>query len=133
MDPQNPALYYNFKGQSQPTTLQSLETLTRTPYDQAARLGRTVKLNLFHAAEESGKQMLTTQLTLPTISTTPQPFFRPSTSTLAINQVAQARLRKITPSPHCASGMITNYNNSFGNHNVKAMLGYSYQYEKYLD
>ena len=59
-------------------------------------------------------------------------WFRPSTNTLAINA---GRTGEASQSYSKESMMslewITNYANSFGDHNFKVMLGYSYQYNKF--
>jgi hypothetical protein len=135
MDPQNPALYYNFKGQSaayNPVELVNLDKNTGTT--KLLDWDGTVKLNLFPLLlKNPGKQMLTTQLTFADHQyDNHNQFFRPSTSTLAINAGRTGEASQdYSKSTLRSLEWITNYNNSFGNHNVKAMLGYSYQYEKY--
>lgn len=83
--------------------------------------------------KQTGKQFLTTQLTFADHQyDNNDHFFRPSTSTQAINSGRSGEAtQKYSKSSSYSLEWITNYSNSFGNHNIKGMLGYSYQYEKY--
>ena len=135
MDPQNPALYYNFKGQSaayNPVELEDLEKHTGTT--KLIDWDGTIRLNLFPLLlKNPGRQMLTTQLTFADHQyDNYNQWFRPSTSTRAINggRSGEAKQDYSKSSLHSLE-WITNYSNSFGNHNVKVMAGYSYQYDKY--
>lgn len=135
MDPQNPTRYYNFKGQTasyNPVELEKLDKNTGTTklldWDVSA------KLNLFPLLlKNPGKQMLTTQLTFADHQyDNYNQFFRPSTSTLCINSGRNGEASQdYSKSSLQSVEWITNYSNSFGNHNVKAMVGYSYEYNKY--
>lgn len=135
MDPQNPSRYYNFKGQSatyNPVEVEKLEKNTGTT--KLLDWDGTVKLNLFPLLlKQTGKQFLTTQLTFADHQyDNNDHFFRPSTSTQAINSGRSGEAtQKYSKSSSYSLEWITNYSNSFGNHNIKGMLGYSYQYEKY--
>lgn len=135
MDPQNPSRYYNFKGQTagyNPVELLKLDKNTGTT--KLLDWDGTVKLNLFPLLlKNPGKQVLTTQLTFADHQyDNYDQFFRPSTSTLEINGgYAGEASQKYSKSSLHSLEWITNYSNSFGNHNVKAMVGYSYQYDKY--
>ena len=135
MDPRNPALYYNFKGQSaayNPLEVEKLEKNTGTT--KLIDWDGTVKLNLFPLLlNDPGKQMLATQLTFADHQyDNYDHWFRPSTSTQAINngRTGEAKQKYSKSSLHSLE-WITNYSNSFGDHNIKAMVGYSYQYNKY--
>jgi len=135
MDPQNPTQYYNFKGQTasyNPVELENLDKNTGTTklldWDVSA------KLNIFPLLlKNPGKQMLTTQLTFADHQyDNYNQFFRPSTSTLCINSGRNGEASQDYSKTSIQSvEWITNYSNSFGNHNVKAMAGYSYEYNKY--
>lgn len=135
MDPQNPTRYYNFKGQTasyNPVELEKLDKNTGTTklldWDVSA------KLNLFPLLlKNPGKQMLTTQFTFADHQyDNYNQFFRPSTSTLCINSGRNGEASQdYSKSSLQSVEWITNYSNSFGNHNVKAMVGYSYEYNKY--
>ena len=134
-DPQNPTQYYNFKGQAaayNPVEMEKREKNTGTT--KLIDWDGTVKLNLFPLLlKNPGKQVLTTQLTYADHQyDNYNQWFRPSTNTLAINA---GRIGEASQSYSKESMMsmewITNYANSFGDHNFKVMLGYSYQYNKF--
>ena len=134
-DPQNPTQYYNFKGQAaayNPLEMEKREKNTGTT--KLIDWDGTVKLNLFPLLlKNPGKQVLTTQLTYADHQyDNYNQWFRPSTNTLAINA---GRIGEASQSYSKESMMsmewITNYANSFGDHNFKVMLGYSYQYNKF--
>ncbi|EGN56146.1 TonB-dependent receptor plug [Hallella multisaccharivorax DSM 17128] len=135
MNPQNPAQYYNFKGQAagyNPVELENLDKNTGTT--KLLDWDASAKLNLFPLLlKNPGKQMLTTQLTFADHQyDNYNQFFRPSTSTLAINAGRSGEASQdYSKSSMQSVEWITNYSNSFGNHNVKLMLGYSYEYNKY--
>ncbi len=135
MNPQNPAQYYNFKGQTatyNPVELEKLDKNTGTT--KLLDWDATAKLNLFPLLlKNPGKQMLTTQLTFADHQyDNYNNFFRPSTSTLCINSGRDGEASQdYSKSSLQSVEWITNYSNSFGNHNVKAMVGYSFEYNKY--
>ncbi|MFC2758664.1 SusC/RagA family TonB-linked outer membrane protein [Hallella multisaccharivorax] len=135
INPQNPAQYYNFKGQAagyNPVELENLDKNTGTT--KLLDWDASAKLNLFPLLlKNPGKQMLTTQLTFADHQyDNYNQFFRPSTSTLAINAGRSGEASQdYSKSSMQSVEWITNYSNSFGNHNVKLMLGYSYEYNKY--
>lgn len=135
MDPQNPTRYYNFKGQTasyNPVELEKLDKNTGTT--KLLDWDASAKLNLFPLLlKNPGKQMLTTQLTFADHQyDNYNQFFRPSTSTLCINSGRNGEASQdYSKSSLQSVEWITNYSNSFGNHNVKAMVGYSYEYNKY--
>lgn len=135
MDPQNPSQYYNFKGQEaayNPVELEKLDKNTGTT--KLLDWDGTVKLNLFPLLlKNPGRQLLTTELTVADHQyDNYNQFFRPSTSTLCINSGRSGEaLQDYSKSSLQSLQWITNYNNSFGDHNVKLMFGYSYEYNKY--
>ena len=135
MDPQNPSQYYNFKGQEagyNPVELEKLDKNTGTT--KLLDWDGTVKLNLFPLLlKNPGRQLLTTELTVADHQyDNYNQFFRPSTSTLCINSGRSGEASQdYSKSSLQSLEWITNYNNSFGDHNVKLMFGYSYEYNKY--
>lgn len=135
MDPQNPSQYYNFKGQAagyNPVELSKLDKSTGTT--KLLDWDGTVKLNLFPLLlENAGRQILTTQLTIADHQyDNYNQWFRPSTSTLAINSGRDGEAsQEYSKSSMRSLEWITNYSNSFGHHNLKGMVGYSYEYDKY--
>ena len=135
MDPQNPIQYYNFKGQAagyNPVELLKLDKNTGTT--KLLDWDASVKLNLFPLLlKNPGQQVLTTQLTFADHQyDNYNQFFRPSTSTLEINAGRTGEASQdYSKSSLQSVEWITNYSNSWGKHNVKVMLGYSYEYNKY--
>lgn len=136
MDPENPSLYYNFLGQvvgSNPVERQRLET------DHAdTRLldwDGTVKLNLLPLLAKDGgtHHRLSTQLMFADHQySNDNTWFRPSTSTIAINNGRDGEAsRSYSKESQQVLEWLTNYTGTFGRHNVKAMAGYSYQYSCY--
>lgn len=93
-----------------------------------------MKLNLFPLLlKNPGRQLLTTELTVADHQyDNYNQFFRPSTSTLCINSGRSGEASQdYSKSSLQSLEWITNYSNSFGDHNVKLMFGYSYEYNKY--
>lgn len=136
-DPQNPALYYTFKGQAaayNPVELIHLDDDKGTT--KLIDWDGTVKLNLLPLlAPAREKQMLTTQLTFADHQyDNYNDWFRPSTSTLAIEagRTGEASQKYAKESSYSLE-WINNYANSWGDHNLKLMLGYSYQYRQYRE
>ena len=136
MDPNSPVTYYNFQGQvvgSNPVERQRLEK------DHAdTKLldwDGTVKLNLLPllAGDKAGKQTLSTQLMFADHQyTNDNTWFRPSTSTIALNNGREGEAsRSYSKESQYVLEWLTNYSGSFGKHNVKGMAGYSYQYSNY--
>lgn len=136
MDPENPSQYYNFQGQvvgSNPVERQKLET------DRAdTKLldwDATLRLNLLplFAKDESSTHNLTTQLMFADHQYSNNNWwFRPSTSTIAINNGREGEAsRSYSKESQYVAEWLTNYSGSFGLHNIKAMAGYSYQYSRY--
>ncbi len=137
MNPENPAQYYNFYGQivgSNPVERQKLEK------DHAdTKLldwDGTIKLNLlplFAPANMHGQTLSTQVMFADHQYDNNNSYFRPSTSTSSINDghdgVAK---RSYSKERQYILEWLTNYSGRFGdNHNLKAMIGYSYQYSQY--
>lgn len=136
MDPENPNMYYNFQGQvvgSNPVERQKLEK------DHAdTKLldwDGTVKLNLLPllAGGDGGNHHLSTQLMFADHQyTNDNSWFRPSTSTIAINSGREGEAsRSYSSERQYVMEWLTNYSGSIGQHNIKGMAGYSYQYSHY--
>lgn len=136
MDPENPNRYYNFQGQvagSNPVELQKLEK------DHAdTKLldwDGSIKLNLLPllAKEGTSNHTLNTQVTFADHQySNNNSWFRPSTSTIAINNGRKGEAsRSYSKERQYIVEWITNWNAHFGEHNLKAMAGYSYQYSQY--
>ncbi len=136
MDPNDPVTYYNFQGQvvgSNPVERQKLEK------DHAdTKLldwDGTVKLNLLplFAKDSKSSQNLSTQLMFADHQySNDNSWFRPSTSTIAINNGREGEAsRSYSKESQYVLEWLTNYSGSFGKHNVKGMAGYSYQYSNY--
>ena len=136
MDPENPVRYYNFMGQvvgSNPVERQKLEK------DHAdTKLldwDGTVKLNILplFGNGEMENQNLTTQVMFADHQySNDNSWFRPSTSTIAINNGRDGEAsRSYGKESQFVVEWLTNYMGSFGHHNIKGMAGYSYQYSRY--
>ncbi len=137
MDPNDPSKYYDFFGQitgSNPVERQKLET------DHAdTKLldwNGTVRLNLLPllAKDGSSRHHLTTQITFADNQYShDNTFFRPSTSTQSIQSGHDGYARRsYDQGRKYMVEWLTNYSARFAEkHNVKAMAGYSYQYERY--
>ncbi len=136
MNPENPNSYYNFQGQvvgSNPVELMKLEK------DHAdTKLldwDGTLKLNLLPLFMPNAKysQNLSTQVTFADHQySNNNSWFRPSTSTLAINSGYDGEgSRSYSKERQYILEWLANYNISIKKHNIKAMAGYSYQYSQY--
>ena len=137
MDPNDPSKYYDFFGQitgSNPVERQKLET------DHAdTKLldwGGTVRLNLLPLLAKDGSSIhhLTTQIMFADHQYShDNTWFRPSTSTQAIHNGHEGEAsRSYSKGRTFMVEWLTNYNARFADkHNVKGMVGYSYQYERY--
>ncbi len=137
MDPENPNLYYNFKGQvvgSNPVELMKLEkNQTDT---KLLDWDGTVKLNLLPllAPEKTKSHQLSTQIMFADHQySNNNSWFRPSTSTLAINNGYEGEAsRSYDKERQYVMEWLTNYSATLASkHNIKAMAGYSYQYSQY--
>lgn len=137
MNPENPSQYYNFYGQivgSNPVERQLLEK------DHAdTKLldwDGTIKLNLLPLLAKNGESIhhLTTQLMFADHQySNNNSYFRPSTSTSSINDGHDGvASRSYSKERQYVLEWLTNYNVRLADrHNIRAMLGYSYQYSQY--
>lgn len=137
MDPNDPSKYYDFFGQitgSNPVERLKLET------DHAdTKLldwDGTVRLNLLPLLAKDGSSIhhLTTQIMFADHQYShDNTWFRPSTSTQAIHNGHEGEgSRSYSKGRTFMVEWLTNYNARFADkHNVKGMVGYSYQYERY--
>lgn len=137
MNPENAAQYYNFYGQivgSNPVERQLLEK------DHAdTKLldwDGTIKLNLLPLLAKNGQSNhhLTTQVMFADHQySNNNSYFRPSTSTNSINDGHDGvASRSYSKERQYVLEWLTNYNTRIADkHNVKAMVGYSYQYSQY--
>lgn len=136
MDPEDPSKYYNFQGQV--VGYNPLETLKIEENKGETKLldwDATAKLNLFPLLlkDKTSKHSLSTQITFADHQYDNfNSWFRPSTSTQAINAGREGEAsRSYSKERQSILEWLANYQTSFGDHNLKAMLGYSYQYSQY--
>lgn len=137
MDPENPNLYYNFQGQvvgSNPVELQKLEK--NHSDTKLLDWDGTLKLNLLPLLAKDGTSdhNLSTQIMFADHQySNNDSWFRPSTSTLAINGGYDGEAsRAYSKERQYVVEWLTNYNTRIADkHNIKAMVGYSYQYSQY--
>lgn len=137
MDPENPNLYYNFQGQvvgSNPVELQKLEK--NHADTKLLDWDGTVKLNLLPLLAKGGisNHNLSTQIMFADHQySNNDSWFRPSTSTLAINSGYDGEAsRAYSKERQYILEWLANYSTSIADkHNIKAMVGYSYQYSRY--
>ena len=136
MNPDDPSLYYNFQGQvvgSNPVERQRIEK--DHAITKLLDWDGTVKLNLLPllAKNEDSPHHLSTQVMFADHQySNDNSWFRPSTSTIAINngREGEASLSYGKESQYVFE-WLTNYSGKFGLHYIKGMAGYSYQYSKY--
>lgn len=137
MDPENPSMYYNFYGQvvgSNPVERQLLEEDKGTT--KLLDWDGTIKLNLLplFAKDQDSRHNLSTQVMFADHQySNDNSFFRPSTSTVAVNNGHEGEAsRSYSNERQYVFEWLINYNARYGDaHNFKAMLGYSYQYSNY--
>lgn len=137
MDPENPNLYYNFQGQvvgSNPVELQKLEK--NHSDTKLLDWDGTIKLNLLPLLAKDGtsNHNLSTQIMFADHQySNNDSWFRPSTSTLAINAGYDGEAsRAYSKERQYVVEWLTNYSTRIADkHNIKAMVGYSYQYSQY--
>lgn len=137
MDPQNPNLYYNFQGQvvgANPVELQKLEK--NHSDTKLLDWDGTLKLNLLPLLAKGGSSdhNLSTQIMFADHQySNNDSWFRPSTSTLAINGGYDGEAsRAYSKERQYVLEWLANYSTRIAErHNIKAMLGYSYQYSQY--
>lgn len=137
MDPENPAQYYNFYGQitgSNPVERQKLEKDKATT--KLLDWDATVKLNLLPLFAKNGisDHHLSTQIMFADhVYDNDNSFFRPSTSTVSINNGQEGYAsRSYSKEKQYVLEWLANYDTRIADrHNIKAMIGYSYQYSQY--
>lgn len=137
MDPDNPNLYYNFQGQvvgSNPVELQKLEK--NHADTKLLDWDGTIKLNILPLFAKDGisDHNLSTQIMFADHQySNNDSWFRPSTSTLAINAGYDGEAsRAYSKERQYVLEWLANYSSRIADkHNIKAMLGYSYQYSQY--
>ena len=137
MDSENPGRYTAIIGQAagyNPVELINLEK--NSAQTKLLDWDGTVKLNIlplfFKEGQDWGNSTLSTQVTFAGHeSSNDNYWFRPSTSTIAIaNGYDGEGSRSYSKSSQQILEWLTNYSGKFGGHNVRLMLGYSYQYVK---
>ncbi len=134
MNPSNPSQYYNFFGQiagSNPVERQKLEKSHAD--DKLLDMDGTLKLNLLPllAKDSDSNHNLSTQIMFADHQySNDNSAFCPSTSTACINGGHDGvASRSYTMSKQYILEWLTNYSARFADkHNLKAMVGYSYQY-----
>ncbi len=136
MDPNDPSKYYNFQGQSagyNPVEMNSLEK--DKGETKLLDWDATARLNLFPLllTNKEYNQSLTTQVMFADHQYDNfNSWFRPSTSTLAVNSGHDGEAsRAYKKERQSIFEWLANYQAGFKGHNIKAMLGYSYQYSQY--
>ncbi|MDE5711734.1 MAG: SusC/RagA family TonB-linked outer membrane protein, partial [Bacteroides sp.] len=136
MDPEDPSRYYNFQGQV--VSYNPVEALKIEESKGETKLldwDATAKLNLFPLLlkDKTSRHSLTTQITFADHQYDNfNSWFRPSTSTQAINAGREGEAsRDYSKERQSILEWLANYQTSFGQHNLKAMVGYSYQYSQY--
>lgn len=136
MDPEDPSRYYNFQGQV--VSYNPVEALKIEESKGEIKLldwDATAKLNLFPLLlkDKTSRHSLTTQITFADHQYDNfNSWFRPSTSTQAINAGREGEAsRDYSKERQSILEWLANYQTSFGQHNLKAMVGYSYQYSQY--
>ncbi len=136
MDPENPGRYYNFQGQvvgSNPVELMKLEK--NHADTKLLDWDATLKLNLLPLLAKDGDSphTLNTQIMFADHQyTNDNSWFRPSTSTLAINSGYDGEAsRSYDSERQYVLEWLANYSARIKKHNIKAMVGYSYQYSQY--
>ena len=136
MNPDDPSLYYNFQGQvvgSNPVERQRLEK--DHAITKLLDWDGTVKLNLLPllAKNEDSPHHLSTQVMFADHQySNDNSWFRPSTSTIAINNGREGEAsRSYGKESQYVFEWLTNYSGKFGLHYIKGMAVYSYQYSKY--
>ncbi len=135
MDPSDPSRYTDFIGQTEsvnPVELLKLEQSKAE--DKILEWDATAKMNILPLLFKDGvgNHNLTTQISFADhISDHFNGWFRPSTSTLCTQSGRDGQAsRGYDKSTFYNLEWLTNYSTSINNHNIKVMLGYSYQYWK---
>ncbi len=136
MDPDDPTSYYNFQGQV--ASYNPVEKMNLEEDHADTKLldwDATVKANLLPLlAKNLSNHHLTTQVMFADHQySNNNSWFRPSTSTLAVNSGYDGEAsRSYSKERQYVVEWLTNYSATLAEkHNLKAMLGYSYQYSQY--
>ena len=136
MDPYDPSSYYNFLG-GQVDSVNPVEKLMLEKSEGRDRLlewDATAKLNLLPLLlpNSTGNHDLSTQVSFADHQSLHyNGWFRPSTSTLCTQSGREGEAsRDYSESRFYNFEWLTNYITHIKDHNIKAMLGYSYQYEQ---
>ena len=137
MDPDNPGKYTNFSG-SQTEAINPVELLKLEKDDATDKIlewNASAKFNIFPMLLKNGEgnHSLNTMVTYADKQVSHfTGWFRPSTSTLCDQSGRDGQAnRQYTEAKVHNLEWITNYMTSLNDHNIKAMVGYSYQYENY--
>ena len=130
MDPENPSQYYNFQGQVVGNNPVELMKLEKDHADtKLLDWDGTIKLNLLPllAKDSDSRHNLTTQIMFADHQySNNNSWFRPSTSTLAINSGYDGEAsRSYGKERQYVLEWLANYSVRLDNHNIKAMAGYS--------
>lgn len=136
MDPKNPSMYYNFQGQVVSYNPVEKQRLEQDKGDtKLLDWDGTIKLNILplFLKDQASTHHLSTQVMFADHQyDNNNTWFRPSTSTLAVNGgYAGEGSRSYSKERQYILEWLTNYNAKFGLHSLKAMVGYSYQYSQY--
>ena len=137
MDPEDPSKYYNFQGQVVGANPVELMKLEKDHADtKLLDWDGTVKLNLLPllSKDGAGDHNLSTQIMFADHQySNDNSWFRPSTSTQAINNGYEGEAsRSYSSERQYVLEWLANYSARFADkHNLKAMVGYSYQYSHY--
>lgn len=136
MDPENPNRYYNFQGQV--VGFNPVEKMALEKDHADTKLldwDATLKLNLLPLLARGGDSPhnLSTQIMFADHQySNNNSWFRPSTSTLAINGGYSGEAsRSYAKERQYVLEWLINYSARLGRNNIKAMAGYSYQYSQY--
>lgn len=137
MNPENPAQYYNFYGQIAGSNPVERQLLEKDHADtKLLDWDGTLRLNLLPllARNSDSNHTLTTQVMFADHQySNDNSYFRPSTSTASLNDGHEGvASRSYSKERQYVVEWLANYSGRFaGAHNLKAMLGYSYQYSQY--
>ncbi len=137
MDPENPQLYYNFKGQVCPSNpVESLKLEKNQGDTKLLDMDATAKINLLPLLWNSDRDCPFTLNSNVTFADhqydNNNSWFRPSTSTIAINNGREGEAsREYYKNRQYILEWLLNFGAKFGKNNAKLMMGYSYQYSQY--
>jgi TonB-linked SusC/RagA family outer membrane protein len=135
MDPDNPGMYYSLNGQvAGSNPVETVDIEEDKGETKLLNWDAGAKLNLLPLLLNGGEhtQLLTTQLTFAdNQGDNFNSWFRPSVSTVAISNGRTGEAsRSYSKSRESILEWLTNYQANINGHNLKGMLGYSYQYNQ---